>query len=213
MRQIEAFRLMSKRSPNARPIQLIREINHRLPGMRIVKTLENVVSALESYIGRSLLAEANTKAKFERQSDPARDYLVSLIFKRRIAKPADLELLADLLPYEFRAIITLASRVRPRAGASPDTVDKLQEALARSAQEYLFTSHLLFIARLALAEPLREFIYQLRNRRHTKRLFGFSEEQIAEWDVTDRRELARKRQERLRARKKSTQFSVTRAHR
>jgi len=182
--------------------------------MRIVKTLENVISALESYIGRSLLAEANAKAEFERQSDPARDYLVSLIFKKRIARPADLELLADLLPYEFQAMIKLASgRVRPRSGAAPDTVDKLQEALARSAQEYLFTSHRLFIARLALAEPLREFIYQLRNRRYTKRLFGFSEEQMAEWDVTDRRELARKRQQRLRARKKSTQFSVTRAHR
>jgi hypothetical protein len=194
---------------------MIREMNHRWPGMRIGQTLNNVVSYLESYIGCSLLAEVNAKAEFGRRSDPVRDYLVSLIFKRRIAESPDLELMADLLPDDFQKLRKLATTrtLRVQTGVPPDSIDKLQTALARSVQEYLFTKHQLYVARLQAARELRQFIHQLKHRLYTKRLFGFAEEQVAEWNATDRRELARKRQKRLRARKKSAQSRVTRSPR
>jgi hypothetical protein len=203
MKQIEAFRLISTRSPNARPIHLIRELDHRYPRMRISSTLNRAISSLEIYIGCSLLAEDNARA-IEQRRDPKNSELRSLILKRRTANPADLELMANLLPNDFQAMAKLATTrtLGVQIGGAPrGSVDKLRTALARLVQEYLFTKHQLYIARLQAARQLREFIHQLQYRPYTKRLLGFSSEHIKLWDKADRRELSRKRQQRLRAKK------------
>jgi hypothetical protein len=83
----------------------------------------------------------------------------------------------------------------------PYTRKKLRKALARAAQEYLLSQHQLYIARLRAAKELREFIYQLKHRPYTKRLFGFSPDHIKLWDQIDRKELTRERQQRFRAKK------------
>src|SRR5207249_3065690 len=106
--QVEAFRLISKRGSKARPIHLIHEIDHRWKGLQIVRTLDDVVDDLESYIGNSLLAEANAKA-IKRRSDPRDDEWRRLIYRKRNPEPRDLQLMADFLPTAFQAMIKLTS--------------------------------------------------------------------------------------------------------
>src|SRR5262249_19140957 len=91
--------------------------------------------------------------------------------------------------------------VKHTIGAPDDTVSKLKIAVARSAQEYLFSEHQRFIERRAAAKGLREFIFDLKYRPYRKRLFGFSPPQIEQWDKTDRLETARLREKRLRQKK------------
>lgn len=202
LRQIEAFRLISNRGPSAAPIQLIRDMNHRWPGMHILRTLERVVSSLESYIGRSLLAEAHAEA-IKRRGDLKKGELHSLIYKMRKAGPADLGIMASLLPQPFQEMLDLTSKdtLSPQAGAPSNSVDKLRRALAQSAQEYLASRQQAYLVRLQAAGKLRAFIHQLQDRLYTKRLHGFAPEHIKEWDKAVRREKVRKRQQRRRAKK------------
>jgi len=148
-------------------------------------------------MGRSLLAEAHAEA-IKRRRDRKQSELHTLVYKQRTAEPADLKLMAKHLPDAFREICELVAKP---VGAASQTVDKLQGALARSAQEYLFSKQQAYLARRQAAGKLRAFIHELRDRDYTKRLHGFSPEHIKELDKAGRRELARKRQQRLRAKK------------
>jgi hypothetical protein len=198
MRQVEAFRLISGRSTSARPIEVLREMNHRWPRLGIIATLDGVVSSLETYIGRSLLADANVQA-MKRRADPRQSEWRRLILRLRNPTPQDLQAMTDALPVPFQAMITLVGRLEQRTGVPPGLVKQLKEALARSAQEYLFTKYQLFAVRVELARDLRRFIHDLRDPDYTKRLHGFAPEHIKEWAKAERRELARKRQQRRRA--------------
>src|SRR5882724_2971236 len=84
------------------------------------------------YMGRSLLAEAHAEA-IKRRRDRKQSELHTLVYKQRTAEPADLKLMAKHLPDAFREICELVAKP---VGAASQTVDKLQGALARSAQEY-----------------------------------------------------------------------------
>lgn len=200
MRQIETFRLISNRGPSAAPIQLIRDMDHRWPGLHIVRTLERVVSSLELYVGRSLLAEAHAEA-IKRRRDLREGELHSLVYQKRKAGPADLGVMTSLLPEPFREMLELTSKatLTSQAGGPSKALEKFRRALAESAQEYLVTRQQAYLARLQAAGKLRAFVHQLQDRLYTKRLHGFAPEHIKEWDKTVRRELARKRQRRRRA--------------
>jgi hypothetical protein len=71
-------------------------------------------------------------------------------------------------------------------------------AVARSAQEYLFSEYQRFVEKCAAAKSLREFIFGLKHRPYKKKIFGFSERQIAAWDKVDVLETGRRGQERFR---------------
>ena len=202
MRQIETFRLISKRGPSAKRIQLIRDMNHRWPAMGILRTLERVVSSLELYMGRSLLAEEHAKA-FTGRGDLRKGELHSIVHKMRGAVPADLDVMESLLPQPFQQMIELTSKdtLRQQLGATADTVDKFRMALAHSAQEYLVTRQQAYLARLQAAGKLRAFIHELEDRLHRKRLHGFAPEHIKELHDARHRDLVRKRQQRRRAKK------------
>jgi hypothetical protein len=181
----------------------MREIDHRWRGLQVVKTVEGCLKELQNYLGENLLGSAVAEGQFERQSDRAKDQLASLVFKKRLADPEDLAVMRHLLPQSFQHLETLASSkfVKRTAGAPEDTVSKLRIAVARSAQEYLFSEHQRFIERCAAAKGLREFIFDLKYRPYRKRLVGFSPTHIEQWDKTDHLEAARLRQERLREKK------------
>jgi hypothetical protein len=200
MAQLRAFRLISKRKQNAPAIQLMREIDHTWHKLKVVDTVESCIEYLQRYIGNSLLGSAIAKAQFERQNDPAKDHLVSLLYKRRLAGPEDLGAMRNLLPQPFQQLDTLASAkfVKNTTGASGDPLKKLQTAVARSAQEYLFSEHLRFLERYAAAKRLRKFIFGLKCRPYTQKLFGFSQAQIDKWKEIDRLEVERVRQARFR---------------
>ena len=203
MEQLEAFRLISKRKENAPAIQLMREIDRVWHKLRVVDTIEIFIEQLQSYMGNSLLGSANAKGQFERQNDPAKDQLISLVCKKKWAAPEDLDAMRDLLPVAFRQLDTLASSkfVRRAIGASDDTLQNLRIAVARSAQEYLFSEYLRFLERSSAAKRLRKFVFGLKYRPYTKKLFGFSQAQIAEWEKVDQLEAARVRQKRFRQKK------------
>jgi hypothetical protein len=139
----------------------------------------------------------------KRRGDLKGGKLYSLIYKKRKAGPEDLDVMKCLLPQPFQEMLKLTSKgtLRLQTGASSNTVDKLRSALAQSAQEYLASRQQAYLARLEAAGKLRAFIHQLQDRLYTKRLHGFAPEHIEEWDKAVRRELARKRQQRLRAKK------------
>jgi hypothetical protein len=203
-KQIETFRLISNRSSDARPIEVIRDMDHRWPGMHIIRTLERVVVSLQAYMGRSLLAEAHAEA-LKRRRDPKQSELHILVYKERNAEPADLNVMAGLLPDAFQDIIELTSKdsLRVQLGAASKTLHKLETALARSAQEYLFAKQQAYLARLRAAGKLRAFIHELRHREYTKRLHGFAPQHVKDWDKAERRERARERAQRFRTSKKS----------
>jgi hypothetical protein len=205
MAQLRHFQLISKRKEKALPIQLMREIDHRWRGLKVVKTVGGCVKQLQNYMGNTLLGSAIAKARFKRRNDPAKDRLVSLVFKGRLAGPEDLDAMRHLLPESFQHLdILLSSKFVKRATEAPDdTVQKLRAAVARSAQEYLWSEHKRFREKSAAAARLREFIFGLDCRQYQKKLFGFSRTQIAEWHKIDRRETNRVRQERFRQNKRA----------
>jgi hypothetical protein len=206
MAQLRAFQLISKRKKkNAPAIQLMREIDHKWRGLRVVKTVGRCVDQLQSYIGNNLMGSAVEKAQFERQNDPVKDQLFLLVFKKKLANPEDLDLMRNLLPKSFQHLDTLVSSafVKRATDAREDTLQKLRMAVARSAQEYLFSEHQRFVAKSAAAKRLREFIFGLKHRPYTKTIFGFSETQITAWDKVDQLEAGRLRQKRFRQRKRA----------
>jgi hypothetical protein len=203
MAQLRHFQLISKRKENAPAIQLMREIDHTWRKLSVVGTVERFIEQLQNYTGNSLLGSANAKAQFERQNDPAKDRLVSLVLKRRLAGPEDLDVMRDLLPKSFQHLETLSRYVQRATGAREDTYRNLEIAVARSAQEYLFSEQLRFLERSAAARGLREFILGLKYRPFKKKLFGFSQPQIEKWNKIDQLEAARVRQERFRRKKRA----------
>ena len=200
MAQLRAFRLISKRKQNAPAIQLMREIDHTWHKLKVVDTVEHCIEYLQRYIGYNLLGSAIAKAQFERQNDPAKDQLISLVCKRRLAGPEDLAAMRNLLPEPFQQLDMLASGkfVKRATGASGGSLEKLRSAVARSAQEYLFSEHLRFVERCAAAKRLREFIFGLKHRPYTQKLFGFSQVHIDKWKHIDFLEAERVRQEQFR---------------
>jgi len=180
-------------------VEVIRDMNHRWSGMHILRTLDRAVSSLESYIGRSLLAEAHAEA-IKRQRDPKESELHMVVYKKRKAEPADLKLMEEHLPNSFLEIGKLITK---QLGARSQTVHKLQTTLARSAQEYLFSKQQAYLARLQAAGKLRAFIHELRDPGYTKRLHGFDKEHRNKWEMAERRALVRERVQRFREAKKS----------
>jgi hypothetical protein len=209
MAQLRAFRLISKRKENAPAIRLMREIDRTWHKLKVVGTVESCIEYLQRYIGNSLLASAIAKAPFERQNDPAKDQLISLVCKRKLAGSEDLGAMRNLLPKPFQQLDTLASGefVKRATGASGDPLQKLRTAVARSAQEYLFSEHQRFLERYAAAKRLRKFIFGLKYRPYTQKLFGFSQVQIDKWKDIDFLEAERVRQRRFR--QKTSAKSVT----
>ena len=204
MAQLRAFRLISKRKENAPAIQLMRQIDHTWRGLQVVKTVGRCVDQLESYIGNNLIGSAVEKAQFERQNDPIRDQLVLLVFKKKLADPEDLDLIRDLLPKSFQNLEKLASNrfIQRATGAPSDSLQKVRIAVARSAQEYLFSEHQRVVEKSTAAKRLRQFIFGLRYRPYTKRLFGFTEAQITTWGKVDQLEATLRRQTRFRQKKR-----------
>jgi hypothetical protein len=199
-RQVEAFRLISNRSASARPIEVIRDMDHRWPKLEIIATLDGVISSLEIYIGRSLLADANIEA-MNRRADPTQSEWRRLVLRLRNPTPEELRLMGDFLPSSFQAMISLIGRLEQRTGVPPILVKQLKEALARSSQEYLCTKHQAFVLRVELARDLRRFIHQLKDPDYTKRLHGFGSDHIRDWAKAEHREGARVRKARERAQK------------
>jgi hypothetical protein len=181
---------------------MIRDMDHRWSGMQIVRTLDRVVSRLELYIGRSLLTEAHAEA-IKRRRDLKKSELHILLYKERTAEPADFELMAPLLPDAFQQMPKFTSKgnLGTSVGAASQTVDKLRRALARSAQEYLFSKQQAYLARLQAAGTLRTFIHNLQDRRYANRLHGFVPAHVEEWLKAQGREKVRVRVERLRSKK------------
>src|SRR4029077_2323031 len=146
--QLRAFRLISKRRENAPALQLMREIDHTWRGLQVVKTVGRCVQQLQRYLGNSLLGSAIEKAQFERQNDPVKEQLISLVLKRRLAAPEDLDAIRDLLPpksFQYLEILASNRFVQRATGAPNDSLQKLRIAVARSAQDYLFSEHLRFV--------------------------------------------------------------------
>jgi len=183
----------------------MREIDHRWRRLQVVKTVEGCLKELQNYIGENLLGSAVTEGQFGRQNDRAKDQLVSLVFKQRLANPEDLAVMRHLLPQSFQHLEELTSSkfVKRATGAPEDTVSKLRIAVACSAQEYLFSKHQRFVERCAAAKGLREFIFDLKYPPYRKRLVGLSPTHIEQWDKIDKLEAARLRQKRLREKKRS----------
>jgi hypothetical protein len=199
MAQLRAFRLIWKRKGNVTAIQLLHEIDHRWSGLKVVKTVVNCADQLNNYLSPNLLGSANVKAEFERQNDRTKDHFGSLLLRKKLASPEDLELMYDLLPPDFQKLIKLTceSLVRSAPRTPSDTMQKLRIAVARSSQEYLICEHQRLLAKFAAADALRKFLFGLRHRPFTKKLFGFSAEQIEEWGKLDSREAARLRKRRF----------------
>lgn len=181
-------------------------MDHRWKALQIIRTLDRVVSSLELYVGRSLLADAHAEAIRHRR-EPKQSKLHLLVYKERLAEPADLELMADYLPGPFLKIRELTSKghLATLVGAASETVDKLRTALARSAQEYLSAKQLAYLTRLQAATKLREFIHELGDRTYKGRLHGFGPEHVEQLDKLVIRERGRLRAQRLRDQKKSTE--------
>jgi hypothetical protein len=205
MAQLDAFRIIWKRRKNARAIQLIRDMDHRWRGLSAFKTLENCARRLNEYLGTNLLGDAIEKAQFERANDDTKDRLVAILRQERFAEPEDLDLIKNLLPPDFQSLVKLGSGKSLKAASHmwEDTPKDLRIAIARSAQLYLISKHQTYLAKIAAAKALRQFLFDLKYRPFTKQLFGFSEGQIKEWDKVDSREKNRLRKKKFDQKKRA----------
>lgn len=202
--QLHHFRSLSKRAPNAQPIQLIREIDHLWPRLRLVKALEGSLKALRDYLGNSLLAVANTTGRFEHNTNPEKPLLLALLTSTKRATAEDLEVMSPLLPQSFHVLKDRASpkRIRAASHASSTAMDNLHAAIARCAQSYLISERRAYLQRQGAARELRQFIWDLRHRPYRKKLFGFTDGQIDEWNLVDRRAANRARQQQYRQKRR-----------
>lgn len=202
--QLHHFRSLSKRAPNAQPIQLIREIDHLWPRLRLVKALERSLEALGEYVGNSLLGPANTAGHFEHNTNPEKPLLLNLLTSTKRATAQDLDVMSPLLPQCFHILKERAStkQIRAASYASSAAVDNLHAAIARCAQSYLISERRAYLQRQGAARELRQFIWDLRHRPYRKKLFGFTDGQINEWDLVDRRGANRARQQRHRQKRR-----------
>lgn len=209
--QLAAFRQISNRRKGARPIELVREIDHRWKGLRLKITLNRVVSALNDYSGKSLLGKAFVEAfaTGSFQDHP----LVTLILGKRKATIADLPTMLALTPRSFEEIHNSLANLSPGRGIqvlASSSLIKARKALALSAQQYLASEHRSFMCRQTMAFPLRNLLYELNDPLIRKRLFGCSDEEIEAWKVLDitldrekRNAQQRSRSARFRAKRKT----------
>lgn len=65
----------------------MREIDRVWHKLKVVDTVGTCIEHLQRYMGNSLLGSANAKGQFERQNDPAKDQLISLVCKKKWAAP------------------------------------------------------------------------------------------------------------------------------
>lgn len=203
--QLRNFGLISKRKKNAPAIQLIREIDHRWPKLKAFKTLANCADQLNNYLCPNLLGEAIEKAQFGRRNDPRTKHLIALVFREKSAAPEDLGLIRDLLPKVFQKLfdVVFERLVKSAPGLSHRAAQETRTAFAQLAQEYLISEHQTFLAKLAAARALRQFLFDLRYKLYTKHLFGFSTKQIKEWSKVDLREAKRLRKRRFDQKKRA----------
>ena len=208
MAQLDAFRCISKRKENAPAIQLMREIDRSWHKLKVVDTVDRCVEHLQTYLGNNLLGSVIMNALFELRHDPANDQLMSLVHKTRLACAEDLSMIRNLLPEPFQQLDTLTSEdsIKRATRVFGDFLRKLRTAVARSAQEFLFSEHLRFLERSAPASPLRKFIVGLKHPPYKRKVFGLPDTVIVKWKDRDRKEPGRHRQKRFR--QKSAQ-SVT----
>ena len=210
MAQLDAFRCISKRKENAPPIQLMREIDHTWHKLQVVDTVDRCVEHLQKYLGNNLLGAVIANALFDLRHHPAKDQLISLVRKTRLAGLGDLGVIRNLpLPEPFRQLDALTSdeRVKRATGASRGSLRKFRTVLARATQEYLFSENLRYLERCAASMALRKFVFGLKHRPYQKTLFGFPDDLIKKWTERGRKEPGRLRQEKLR--KKTSARSVT----
>lgn len=209
--QLAAFRLISNRRTDARPIELVRDMDHQWTGLRLEKTLAGVVSALNAYSGKSVLGNAFVEVLAT--GDFQRHPIISLVLGRKTATAADLPTLLALAPTSFKRIDDSLSDLSSSQGhrvLGSSSKNEAREALALSVQEYLKSEHLNFLYRQTIALPLRKLLYELNDPSIRKHLFGCSPEEIEAWEMLDiklqrekKRALQRNRSARCRAKHKT----------
>ncbi len=211
MAQLRAFRLISKRREDAPAIQLMREIDHSWHKLQVVGRVERCVEHLRTYLDNNLLGSEIAKALFELRNNPSKNQLILLVFKKKLADPGDLGVMRNLLPKSFQHLDTLTSGefVTRAPGARDDALQKLRMAVARSAQEYLFSEHQRFVERSAASRALRKFILNLKYRPYKKKLFGLLDAVIDKWKDRERKEGLRLRQKRFRQKRAQKALRVT----
>src|SRR5207302_2547962 len=117
--QLEAFRPISARRKDAKPIELIREMDHRWIKLGLLETLNRVVCALETYSGKSLLGKAYAEEQFERgiaTGSILKHPLLTLVLRHRKATAADLPLMLPLVPSCFTEIENSVRDITPSEG-------------------------------------------------------------------------------------------------
>ncbi len=184
--ELAAFRLVSNRRKDARPIELVREIDHTWKGLHLKSTLTRVVSALNDYSGKSLLGKAFVEvlATPHFQNHP----LITLVLRKRKATTVDLPIMLALAPPSFKAIDDSLAALSSRGGykvLASSSVIEARKALASSVQQYLASEHRGFLYRQTIALPLRKLLYELEDPAIRKRLFGCSHEEIEAWKILD----------------------------
>ncbi len=212
MEQLDAFRCISKRKENAPPIQLMREIDHTWHKLQVAGTVNRCVEHLQKYLGNNLLGAVIANALFDLRDHPAKDQLISLVRKTRLADPGDLGVMRNLpLPEPFRQLDALTSDecVKRATGASGGSLRKFRTVLARATQEYLFSENLRYLERCAASMALRKFIFGLKHRPYRKTVFGFPDDLIEKWTERDRKEPGRLRQEKLRKKRAQEALRLT----
>jgi hypothetical protein len=143
MTQLNHFRLLSKRAPNARPIQLIREINSLWRSLGLIKALEGSVKALSDYLGLSLRSGAHATNAFASRTASQERLIELLTDSKSTLRQNDLDLMLDFLPREFHILKERASakRIRPALRAEYTALEALNKAIAGCARLYLVAEH------------------------------------------------------------------------
>lgn len=180
--QLAAFRSISTRRNDALPIELVREMNHRWKSLRLRDTLTRVVCALEDYSGKSLFGQIHVQERFEwgiATGSLKKHPLRLLVLKFKEATPADLPVMLSAAPTCFIELETSLKHLPTSAATEART------ALALSVQEYLWSEHRRFLSHQAVAFPLRNFLFELKDPSYKKHLFGFSDEEIQAWEAFD----------------------------
>ena len=198
--QLNHFRSISKRAPNARPIQLIREMDKKWRGLGLVKALEGSLKALREYLEVSVRSRAVANCAFNHETDNHRRLVNLLSDTTSTALYDDLEIMLPFLPRAFQVLSDCASpkRIRAVSGGPSTAVEDLHASTARCAQLYLISERRAFLERCSMAYEMRKFFFELGYWPYREKLFGLLDDQIREWHAARARAGNRARQHRYR---------------
>ncbi len=208
VRQIEHFRLISDRRPDASPMQCVSDMDHRWKSLSLRQTLDNAVSQLERFLGRFSSGEIYLMSRSRQLSVPF-ETARQVLNNERVATQKDLNWMIDFAPDWVRKINqALDFPAESSRKHLMQVLASIRTALPRLAQHTLVLQQRQYLLARDQAAALRRFLFDLKHPAYKQRIFGLTDPGIATFAKLVEREEVLRRVRRHRANKKERRIPL-----